>query len=144
MDIPTKNTPPSNKDKSYCMPLDLIECEMPYDSIGNKLLIPTKIGMLYMNTINEPWIAIDLQNVEVTNKITSSIMGMSRFKRIKQGWYFKYLIQPPFFKLTHFSDFNKYIALISANHEGLNHPIYSWNKIVQYFGGSSEVSLNLL
>jgi hypothetical protein len=130
-DIPTPNTSLNNREKIYFTPVDLIEFELTKDSIGNKLVVPTKVRSLYMNTINGPWIAIDTQNQDVTNRILGTTFGMGRFEHIGKG-YFKYLIQPHFLKVTYFSDCNKFMAMISTNIEDLDHPIYSWNKIIDY------------
>jgi hypothetical protein len=131
-DIPTKNTPSINKEKVYFTPAHLMEFDLLEDSIGNKLIIPTKVRLLHMNTINGPWIAIDIQNQDVISKIMGTTIGMGRFEHIEKG-YFRYLNESSFLKLVYFPDFNKFMAIMSTNIEDLDHPIYSWNKIIDYF-----------
>jgi len=131
-DMPTKNTSLDRREKLYFTPVNLIEFELPTDSIDNELPTPTKIKALYMNTINGPWIAIDIQNKEVTNNIVGTTIGMGRFEEIETG-HFKYLIAPNFLKIAYLPELNKFIATLSTNFEDLNHPIYSWNKIVDCF-----------
>lgn len=131
-DFPTKNSSLLNVKDPFFAQLYFISLKIQKGMIENK--IPTFLNMriLFIETINGPWLALDLKNEAALTQVSKLCCAFGHFTKLQQG-YFIHNLTPNYLKFTYYIDFDVYAAIISTNIEDLDHTIYANNKIAEYF-----------
>jgi hypothetical protein len=132
-DFPVSNLP-SIKEKgniSYLYILSFTEIDH-----YQKLRIAYK--MMYIDTINGPWIAINLSDMNTINTIVTFLWEFSS----NDGVIFKHKHYESYIKFKYYKEINKFFLLICGNKNMFDHPWYAHNKIIKHMG--DEENMNFL
>lgn len=91
------------------------------------------IKILFLDSINGPLILLDVFNQNILDQLQSKIDALPNFIYNTNSGAFLEMESSNFIYFTFYPSINLSAVLISSNEEFFKHPIYSYNKILDFF-----------
>jgi hypothetical protein len=104
-----------------------------YEVVPNEQITSPIVRYLFLNSVNGPLILVDIFNRSILEQLQSKIQDLPNFIYNSNSGAYLEIESSNFIYFTFYPSINLSAVLISSNEDFFKHPIYSYNKVVDFF-----------